>query len=79
MRIAVRSRLKILSLASDRPTATSRQTRLRFVMNHRVRFGSTIAVVGGSSSLGNWKPDASLPLEWQDGDSWVGETRVPAG
>ena len=35
--------------------------------------------MGASSALGSWDPSAGLPLEWAEGDDWVGETALSSG
>ena len=50
-----------------------------FTIPWKVQFGQSLCVSGQGEELGQWNPDKSLPLKWNDGDIWAAEIPLPSG
>lgn len=53
--------------------------RVVFTIPWKVQFGQSLCVSGQGEELGQWNPDKSLPLKWNDGDIWAAEIPLPSG
>lgn len=52
---------------------------VKFVLQKKCRFGQRFNVVGDHSLLGNWNPEAAIPMDWADGHIWSVKVDIPVG
>lgn len=50
-----------------------------FEVVRHVEYGQTVTLVGNVDSLGNWDPEASVPMLWSEGDVWTAQLALPLG
>jgi hypothetical protein len=50
-----------------------------FAINLKVDYGQSVSLVGAGQELGDWKPENSFHLAWNEGDVWGAELELPAG
>ena len=43
-----------------------------------LKVGDSLVLCGDIPELGSWDPSKGLQLEWREGDSWVGQIRLPS-
>jgi len=43
---------------------------LYFHINYKCEYGYSIYVIGNSKSLGAWKPEKAIRLNWSEGHNW---------
>ncbi|KAF8069642.1 amyM [Scenedesmus sp. PABB004] len=53
--------------------------KVKFVLKHNSRLGEVWKLSGNSPELGNWVPEISPCLSWQDGGVWSAEVALPPG
>lgn len=64
--------------ASDSPSVNN-LNRVLFTIPWKVQYGQSLSLSGEGEELGQWSPDKSLPLKWNDGDLWAAEIPLPVG
>lgn len=52
---------------------------VEFVLERRCQFGQSFYIVGSGVSLGQWRLERAVPLEWHEGDVWTTTISMPAG
>jgi len=68
----------IRAVASGSSPSTS-LNKVVFTVPWKVHFGQSLNVSGEGEELGQWNPDKSLPLAWNQGDLWAAEIPLPSG
>ena len=65
--------------AASRAATPSGLNKVLFTIPWKVEFGESLCVSGEGSELGQWDPEQSLPLKWNEGDLWAAEIPLPSG
>ena len=47
-----------------------------FTIQHAVRYGECLRIVGSCAELGQWKPEKGLVMSWSDGNVWSGSIEL---
>ncbi|XP_060181699.1 phosphoglucan, water dikinase, chloroplastic [Lycium barbarum] len=56
--------------------SASQKVQLRFRLDHQVKFGEHIAVLGSAKELGSWKKN--IMMDWTE-NGWIGELELRSG
>ncbi|KAK4341488.1 hypothetical protein RND71_039989 [Anisodus tanguticus] len=56
--------------------SVSEKVQLRFRLDHQVKFGEHIAVLGSAKELGSWKKN--IMMDWSE-NGWIGELELQSG
>ncbi|KAJ8547034.1 hypothetical protein K7X08_010620 [Anisodus acutangulus] len=56
--------------------STNERVQLRFRLDHQVKFGEHIAVLGSAKELGSWKKN--IMMDWSE-NGWIGELELRSG
>ncbi|KAF8062670.1 IFT46 [Scenedesmus sp. PABB004] len=57
----------------------SARVQVTILLERRVAFGESLAVVGSGGPLGAWSPAGGLRLTWGEGDVWRGQVALAPG
>ncbi|MCO5586945.1 hypothetical protein L7F22_040890 [Adiantum nelumboides] len=57
----------------------TRMIKVKFVLRRRCEFGQRFFVIGDDKSLGEWAPEAAIPMQWSEGHVWTLEMDLLSG
>ncbi|KAL0045476.1 hypothetical protein WJX82_007771 [Trebouxia sp. C0006] len=70
---------KTIRAVASGSSASTNLNRVVFTIPCKVHFGQSLSISGEGEELGQWNPDKSLPLAWNQGDLWAAEIPLPSG
>lgn len=66
----------VVAFQGETMQSSCKAANVKFSVKQKLQFGQHIAVVGSNKVLGQWNPDESLALSWNEGDRWTAEAKI---
>ncbi|KAI3431719.1 hypothetical protein D9Q98_004763 [Chlorella vulgaris] len=74
-----RTALHVAARVATAPTSAEPTAAVTLKACRRLAFGQVLKVVGGTSEMGDWDPNAAPIMTWSEGDVWFVTLDIPAG